>query len=169
MSNALPPEERAAFENTFIYFPGWTDGKPGWMLTTDQAGGFRQLFHFEQFRLAVSKSGKLEGPVEVVCVPPAGWRIATAAELVAAGFAVGGGREPEQYYYGQAGWDRSTWEGVVRLFFVAADWATVEPRAGGAVGAGHPEGDLDGFFNTAARLRDRLPHEYFGGVICARA
>ena len=58
------------------------------MLTTDAAGGFRQLRHFPQFRLAVSRSGKLAGPVATACPPPPGWRLATAAELRAAGFAV---------------------------------------------------------------------------------
>ena len=46
------------------------------METGDRAGGFRQLLHFPQFRLAVSRIDQLLGPVLAVCVPPAGWRVA---------------------------------------------------------------------------------------------
>ena len=56
-----------------------------------------------------------------------------------------------------------------RVFFVAADWATVEPRAGGAVHAGDFEGYLPGDYPTTAKLRNNLPRRNFGGVICARA
>ena len=81
--NALPPELRAAVE-TLLYAPGWAG--PLWMETGDLAGGFRQLMDFPQIRLAVSRRAMLEGPVMEVCVPPVGWRVARAAELVAAGF-----------------------------------------------------------------------------------
>ena len=155
-----------------LYFPGWTDGKPGWMLTTDAAGGFRQLFHFPQFRLAVSKSDKLVGPVVEVCPPPAGWRLATAAELVAAGFELDGGVSswPEQRYYcDQAGWSEwGVWEGVERYYFVTADWAAVDPRDGGVVFANLGEGDL-AHYRTAAEFRLILPKRDFAGVVCVRA
>jgi hypothetical protein len=36
------------------HHPGWQG--PGWMDTTDEAGGFRELFHFPGVRLAVSKA-----------------------------------------------------------------------------------------------------------------
>jgi len=164
--NALAPQERAKVE-ALLYVAGWA-GAPGWMLTTDAAGGFRQLHHFPQFRLAVSRSDKLAGPVAIECPPPPGWRLATAAELRAAGFRASGAREPEQSYYeDQAGWDECTWDGVERCIFVTADWAEVDPEDGGAVWADQSEGDLS--YATAAFLRSTLPHECFAGVVCAWA
>ena len=69
--NALPPDMRSAVEAAF-YVSGW-DG-PSWMDTSDAVGGFRQLHHFAQLRLAVSKSCRLPvGPIERVCRPPDGW------------------------------------------------------------------------------------------------
>ena len=132
--NLLPvPMPMQAAVEALLYVAGWA-GAPGWMLTTDAAGGFRQLRHFQQFRLAVSRSGRLAGPVATACPPPPGWRLATAAELRAAGFRWGGERAPEQNYYdGQAGWDGRVWGGVYRYYFVTADWAEVDPAAGGAV------------------------------------
>ena len=115
----------------------------GWMDTTDGAGGFKQMHHFPKFRCAVSENGRLDGPVEEVCPPPKGWRIATAAELRAACFAVGGAKMPvRQYYYNQAGWHGYNWRGVDRYWFVTADWTTVEPADGGAVNVGQHEGEL---------------------------
>ena len=177
--NALAPQERDEVEAA-LYVSGWTEFAPGWMLTTDAAGGFRQLRHFPQFRLAVSRSGKLAGPVATACPPPPGWRLATAAELRAAGFRDGGARAPPQNYYkGQAGWDGLKWGGVGRGWFVTADWAEVDPAAGGAVDAGDSEGDLAPSSGTegdlpyssatAAELRSRLPRRWFAGVVCARA
>ena len=170
------------------------------MLTTDAAGGFRQLHHFRQFRLAVSRSDQLrlwEKPVAKVCPPPPGWRIATSAELRAAGLKqywqhlhcpesylqssegrVGEWPQPEQLYYrDQAGWDRCTWEGVARGWFVTADWARTDSRQGGALHAGHAEGNLvspgqraqgRGCCTTAATLRGLLPNRLFAGAVCVR-
>ena len=92
----------------------------------------------------------------------------------AAGFRAGGQRAPEQkYYFGQAGWDGYEWGGVTRRFyFVTADWAEVDPAAGGAVYAGRSEGELppsSGAYITAAGLRSMLPDSLFAGVVCARA
>ena len=110
------------------------------------------------------------GPVAEVCPPPAGWRLATAAELVAAGFKVFMARHPRQNYYcGQAGWDGVEWEGVERFWFVTADWAAVKPIHGGAVRADEGEGDLPSHGWTAAELRGTLPNGHFAGVVCVRA
>ena len=91
-----------------MYAPGWAGEE--WMKTGDLAGGFRQLVHFPQFRLGVSRSDwlalgsvvvKVGVPVVVhhpnvhlACRAPAGWRVALAAELVAAGVQRGGRWQP---------------------------------------------------------------------------
>ena len=160
------PAVRDAAE-ALLYAPGWAGG-PAWMETGDLAGGFRQLVHFPDFRLAVSRSGRLEGPVLEVCVPPAGWRVARAAELLAAGFRVGGRREPLHQYYGErSGWRAGHWGGVNRIVFVTADWQTADPFAGGAVFAANFEGRLEEEHPTT-RLRATLPHRHFAGVVCVR-
>ena len=180
--NALPPGLRDAVE-ALLYAPGWAG--PAWMETSDRAGGFRQLVHFPQFRLAVSKSDTLR-PLDSMgrYVPPAGWRVARAAELVAAGFGDGvdnGTRVPASevldrsrglldrctYYENLAGWDKYVWGGVFRCFFLTADWETVNSAEGGAVHVGFKEGQLDGF-TTAASLRSYLFTSYFGGMVCVR-
>ena len=149
-----------------LYAPGWAG--PAWMDTGDLAGGFRQLVHFPQFRLAVSRGDKLLGPVLEVCVPPVGWRVARAAELLAAGFRVDGGRQPVQYYYAdQAGWAYVTRGAVHRLFFVTADFETVERSAGGVVLSYGYEGDLRTAV-TAEHLRELLLERAFAGVVCVR-
>lgn len=163
------------------YRPGWAG--PAWMDTSDACGGFRPLVHFPQFRLAVSATGRLQGDVVEVCPAPDGWRIATSAEIMAAGMRrFAPTKAPKQYYYmDQAGWTCCTWpersrnlpempwgtRGIERIYFVTADWATVEPANGGALHAQYTEGTLTGSF-TSASLRRDLPNGLFGGIVCVR-
>ena len=143
--NSLPPELRAAVE-ALLYAPGWAG--PAWMETGDEAGGFRQLVHFPDFRIAVSRVDRIGlGRVMEDCRPPEGWRAARASELVGAGFTTKLSESwyrtklPEASYYdSQAGWDGDVWAGVCRFTFVTADWETVEPSAGGAVFVSSCEG-----------------------------
>ena len=102
------PAELAAAE-AVAYRSGWEG--PGWMDTTDLAGGFRPLVHFPNFRLAVSRTGRLQGPVRSACPPPEGWRIATSADLMAAGMRrFAPTKAPKQYnYMDQAGWTCCSW------------------------------------------------------------
>ena len=165
------PERDAA--EAALYAPGWA-GEP-WMETGDLAGGFRQLVHFPQFRLGVSRSGRLAAGAAVakVCRAPAGWRVARAPELLAAGLRRGGARQPRQnYYHGQAGWSMQEWSGVRWAWFVTEDWemgpagalqAVDRPPWAGAVHAGLSEGQLP--CANPARLRSQLPTGGFGGVV----
>jgi len=175
------PAARAAAEET-TYHTGWS--APNWMDTTDMCGGFRQMIHYPQFRLAVSKSGRLQGDVRDVCPPPAGWRLATSADIIAAGMRrFAPTKSPKQYIYmDQAGWTCCTWPersrvlpglpwqnttGVERIYFVTADWDTVEPADGGSLHAQYTEGTLSGSF-TAASLRSDLAQGLFAGIVCVR-
>ena len=58
------------------------------------------MVHFPQFRLGVSRSNTLALGLVMAEVyrAPAGWRVALAAELVAAGMHRRGARHPRQYY-----------------------------------------------------------------------
>ena len=58
--------------------------------------------------------------VAEVCPASAGWRVAHAAELVAAGFD-GGVRRFHNYYAGQAGWDGIMWGRVDLRYFVTTE------------------------------------------------
>eukprot|EP01051_Picozoa_sp_SAG22_P014481 SAG22_NODE_1763_length_3628_cov_1.648243_1_plen_135_part_00 len=75
------------------YYPNWKDA-PSWMETSDDCGEFRELAFFPQFRLAVAKRTKIDfdsyGGLNAECPSPAGYRIAKAADLIAAGLRVGG-------------------------------------------------------------------------------
>lgn len=174
-----PEAARAAAEEA-LYSPGWFG--PSWMDTSDACGGFRQLAHFKQFRLAVSASGRLQQPgdVRALCPAPDGWRIATSADILAAGMRrFAPPKSPAQYYYmDQGGWTCCTWperarhlpgsRGVERIYFLTADWAEVEPADGGALHAQYTEGTLTGSFSSAS-LRTDLPRGLFGGTVCVRA
>ena len=97
---------------------------------------------------------------------PAGWRVALAAELAAAGMRQGGKREPCQYfYYYQAGWIGNTWGGVQRYWFVTADWETVNPTGSGAVHAMDGEGRAG---VSGDYLRTLLPNKHFTGAVFVR-
>ena len=165
------------------------------METGDDAGGFRQLVYYPQFRLGVSRLATLAAGTTVAeaCTAPAGWRLATSAELLAAGLRVAGEKPPVQvrhtafrcpftgfhrlftavmlqfYYANQAGWSWYKWGGVVRAWFLAADWETVNPSVGGALFSGYPEGSLTpGSHATAEFLRTQLPTNGFGGAVFVR-
>ena len=97
--------------------------------------------------------------------------MATAAELRAAGLQDSKARVPRlRYYSGQAGWDGCEWGGVWRDVLLTADWATVDPKASGAVDAGDSEGHLfSSSAWTAQLLRSLLRNRGFAGVVCVRA
>ena len=145
------------------------------METGDEAGGFRQLVRLPQFRLGVSRSGRLgSGSVVAdVCRAPASWRVAFAAELAAAGMRRGGFRQPQHNYYmynNQAGWDGYKWGGVYRIFFVTADWETVgleNGAYGGVVDATDGEGRTAGE-EQRVFLDDMPIGDCFGGVFFVR-
>lgn len=188
---------KLAEAEALLYHSGWTG--PAWMDTTDLAGGFRQLHHFPQFRLAVSRAARLPATgagvddLAAICPPPCGWRLATAADLMHAGFRrFAQNKTPAHYYYmGQAGWQCCSWPerrrasevalslasrgsaaglrraGAERIYFLTADWASHEPYEGGSVHAQYTEGTLTGSYSAASLRRD-LPTGLFGGVICVR-
>ena len=118
----------------------------------------------------------LGSAVTEVCRAPAGWRVALAAELVAAGMRPRGAVHPREFYYhNQAGrqWDMDDWGiEVRRAWFVTADWETLDPKDGGAVHASTQEGHLVPYchpsFCTAAKLRAQLPTGRFCGVVFVR-
>ena len=55
-----------------------------------------------------------------------------------------------------------------RSVFVTLDWATVDPKDGGAVFAGLGEGLLPNPYWTSKDLQAELPRRFFAGVVCVR-
>lgn len=152
-----PQQHRRVFVQD-AYYPGWEG--PRWMETGDGAGGFKQLAHFPQVRLAVSREDTLI-PGQPLPAPPAGWRVASVSDLRALGMsslssssagvdgAAGDSYHPpsphQTYYRGQCGWNYDTFESVARRYFLCLEWAhdsagavPRDHRASHATACGHP-------------------------------
>jgi len=91
-----------------------------WMETTDKANGFREWKPFPNIRFAVSKENPLAkywSNMKFDC--PLGFHFCSTQEFLDE---IGNSDENVEYpYYGQEGWDGSTWNGKSRIVFLFSD------------------------------------------------
>eukprot|EP01051_Picozoa_sp_SAG22_P008403 SAG22_NODE_637_length_8315_cov_16.174416_8_plen_358_part_00 len=136
-----------------------------WMDDSDDFDGFRQLMHFPELRLAVSKTGKLDLEAMYEC-PDEEYVWATSRMVLP--LMTGGRDPPTQYYLDLGGWEGLLWEGVMREHFLFRD----SLEDGSSIKASEFEGLANTEFfdradaNNKIKFKNDLPQGNFAGIVC---